>query len=90
MTKDKMTDLQKQIEELRNDFSEMENLTHEGEEFDLGELWKVAREAMSIVKQLQEENNAYISCLRRINSCDDSATQQSREAHQVLKQFGKL
>lgn len=54
-TLNKMTDLQKQIEELRNDFSEMENLTHEEEEFDLGELWKVAREALSIIKQLQEE-----------------------------------
>lgn len=128
-----MTDLQKRIEELRNDFSEMENLIHEGEEFDLGELWKVAREALSIIKQIQEErdtykiswesdseaskviieelkneNKAYIECLRRINSqkplyyaislksgnicqvCDDSATQQSKEVHQVLKQFGKL
>jgi hypothetical protein len=61
-----MTDLQKRIEELRNNFSEMDNLTDEGEEFDLGELWKVAREALSIIKQLQEENKAYFECLRRI------------------------
>lgn len=109
-----MTDLQKQIEELRNTFSEMDNLTDEGEEFDLGELWKVAREALSIIKQLQKErdtykiswesdseaskviieelkneNKAYIECLRRINSCDDSATQQSKEVHQVLRQILK-
>lgn len=56
--------------------------------------YNMARDALTkqlnLIKKLEDENNAYTSCLRKINSCDDSATQQSREAHQVLKQFGKL
>lgn len=56
--------------------------------------YNMARDALTkqlnLIKKLEDENNAYIECLRKINSCDDSSTQQSREAHNVLKQFGKL
>ena len=53
--------------------------------------WESDSEASKvIIEELKNENKAYIECLRRINSCDDSATQQSKEVHQVLRQFGKL
>lgn len=105
-----MTDLQKQIEELKQLANSTDRYTDFEAGIDVG-CRDTAEKALSIIKQLQhevscwqhtheeskewirqlqEENNAYISCLRKINSCDDSATQQSKEAHQVLKQFGKL
>jgi hypothetical protein len=80
-----MKDLQKQIEELK----EVAESHVDFSDWDQGKSY-AAKEALSIIEQLQEENSAYILCLRKINSCDDSATQQSKEAHQVLKQFGKL
>lgn len=48
------------------------------------------KELTDKIEILHKENQAYIETLKRINSCDDSATQHSREAHRVLKQFGKL
>lgn len=59
-------------------------------EQDIAELREVVQQAFSIIETLHKENQAYIETLKRINSCDDSATQHSREAHEVLKRFGKL
>lgn len=86
---ERVTDLQKQIEELKQLTNSDDRYTDFEAGIDVG-CRDTAEKALSIIEQLQEENNAYISCLRKINSCDDSATQQSKEAHQVLKQFGKL
>lgn len=64
----------------------MTNITEQ----DIVELREIILQAFSTIGTLCKENQAYIQTLKRINSCDDSATQHSREAHEVLKRFGKL
>lgn len=75
--------------ELNEALSIIKQLQDEADKYKI--LWESdAEDSKAIIAELENENKFYIQCLRRINSCDDSASQQSRDAHQVLKQFGKL